>query len=315
MRILHLDAGRELRGGQRQLLLLAQGLTRRGHAQTILARAESPLYSESLRLGFRTLPMSRAALAAAQPAADLVHAHDAQAHKLAVLCRPGPPLIVSRRVAFPVRRNPLSRWKYRTAARYLAVSGFVRSELIRAGVASEKIAVVYDGVPLSDRPPWTARERLVVAPATSDRQKGTELAVTACRLAGVELKLSERLEKDLPRASLFLYLTYSEGLGSAILLAMARGTPVVASRIGGIPEIVEHDRTGLLVENSLPAVAASLRNVFEDPDAARQRVEAAYRQVCERFTDDIMVCRTEQEYRVAMGIETAAEPRPAAETR
>ena len=60
--------------------------------------------------------------------------------------------------------------------------------------------------------------------------------------------------------------------GSALLVAMARGVPVVASAVGGIPEIVEHGRTGLLVENQPEDVAAMVLSVLTLPqyvDVAR----------------------------------------------
>ena len=59
-----------------------------------------------------------------QEHADIVHAHDARAHTLAAIAARAP-FVVSRRVAFPVKRSLLSQWKYRQAKRYLAVSQFV----------------------------------------------------------------------------------------------------------------------------------------------------------------------------------------------
>ena len=69
---------------------------------------------------------------------------------------------------------------------------------------------------------------------------------------------------DLKQADSFVYLTEAEGLGSAILLAMAYGVPVVASRIGGIPEIVEHGVTGLLADNRVEDVSSEIRRLTSD---------------------------------------------------
>lgn len=300
MRILHIDTGRELRGGQRQVLLLARGLAERGHRQAILARRPGPLYAESLTRGFETVALGAAALAAEARRADLIHAHTAHAHTLAVLAACDRPLVVSRRVAFPVAAGALSRWKYQRATRFLAVSEFVQRQLLAAGIAAEKISVVHDGVEVSGPPEMGPRSRVVVAPATGDAQKGSALAAEACRAAGVEVKFSSLLERDLAGAALFLYLSYSEGLGSAILLAMARGTPVVASRVGGIPEVIEHERTGLLVENRIPGVAAAIHSVLDDSDSALRRAAAAYEDLLARFTDAIMVAQTEQAYQLAI---------------
>jgi len=297
MRIVHLDAGRELRGGQRQVLLLASGLARRGHSQVILARAEGPLYEEAARRGLPLLPLKAATLAQEARRADVVHAHDARAHTLAALAPAGAPLVVARRVAFPAPGGMLSRWKYGRASLLLAVSEFVKGQLIAGGIDVSRIRVIPDGAEPDGRPPRQPQTGLVVAPETRDPRKGSDLAAEACRLAGVELKFSARLEEDLPRAALFLYLSRSEGLGSAILLAMAHRTPVVASAVGGIPEIVEPERTGLLVENTPEAASAAIRRALASPEWAAGLAAAAHERLLACFTDHLMVERTEQAYR------------------
>jgi len=296
MRIVHLDLGGELRGGQRQVLLLARGLGERGHGQVLLAPAGSPLLGESLRLGLGARPAGWAALALEARAADLVHAHDARAHTMAVLAAPDRPVVVSRRVAFPVREGLLSRWKYRRAARFLAVSEFVKGRLLEAGVEAARISVVYDGVEMAPPQRPASRSRLVIAPASADPGKGSALAQESCRRAGIELRLSNELERDLAEAALLLYLSECEGLGSAILLAMARGVPVLASRVGGIPELIEHRRTGLLVDNDAEVVAAELSWMLANLDYAAALAVAARAQIPARFSDAIMVAQTEQAY-------------------
>ncbi len=291
MRILHLDTGRTMRGGQYQALLLMEGLQERGHSQILLARP--PLLG---RRPGRPIGVSNLLRAAAD--ADLIHAHDARAHTLAALWRPRKPLVVSRRVAFDVKHGVFSRWKYSRPRRFLAVSKYVAGQLRRAGVAESAIDVVYDAVHTpaeghtAERPPGR-----VVAPYSDDPLKEGALLEAAARRAGLPLHLSTDLAVDLPSASMFAYLSASEGLGSAVLLAMAHRVPVVASRVGGIPEVVEHERTGLLVRNDAAEIADALRRFERNPDLARDCAERAYQQVLERFTDDIMVARTERIYR------------------
>ena len=309
MRIVHLDTGREMRGGQHQALLLARGLAARGHEQLILARREGGLLEASTAASIKTRPIGATAVARFARGADLLHAHDARSHTLAVVAAGECPVVVSRRVAFPVHTGALSRWKYQRAARYLAVSEFVKRQLEAAGVADERIAVVYDGVEIGPMPEPRAGRRLVVAPATSDPAKGSALAAAAGGEAGVEVRFSGDLQKDLAEAAVLLYLSYSEGLGSAILLAMARGVPVIASAVGGIPEVVEHGRTGLLVENQATEVAAALRDVRDNPEAAAARAAAAYEEVSHRFSATAMVTRTEEAYRLAVGQAVAGRAR------
>jgi glycosyltransferase involved in cell wall biosynthesis len=76
---------------------------------------------------------------------------------------------------------------------------------------------------------------------SNDPLKGAGLLQTAASAAGAQVVFSEELATDLATADVFVYLSESEGLGSAILLAMAQGVPVVASNVGGIPELVEHE--------------------------------------------------------------------------
>jgi len=242
MRVLHLDSGREMRGGQWQVLRLIEGLAAAGVESTLLVREGSPLWAMAQKRGLQVeaIGLARAALLSRRH--DLVHAHDARSHTLAVLALASP-LVVSRRVAFPIR----SRWKYGRVRRYLAVSEFVREALMAGGVPAEEIEVVYDGVPILD----PAEGEAIIAPANAqDPEKGEALAREAALLAGVELQFSIDLERDLRHASLFVYLTRSEGLGSGVLLAMSAGVPVIASNVGGLREVVRHGENGLLVENT-----------------------------------------------------------------
>ena len=121
--------------------------------------------------------------------------------------------------------------------------------------------------------------------------------IEAARLASVPLQFSDNLERDLREASLFVYITHSEGLGSAVLLAMSAGLPVVTSDTGGLREVIRDRVDGLLVENSAAAIAAAIQEVVERPDFARQLGCEARRTVEARFTCDLMVRRTMQVYR------------------
>jgi alpha-maltose-1-phosphate synthase len=71
----------------------------------------------------------------------------------------------------------------------------------------------------------------------------------------------------------------------------------VASKVGGLPEIIEHGRTGLLVENDPGAIAAAIRQLIDDREFAQRLGAAARRRVVEDFTVDLMVRRTMEVYR------------------
>src|SRR5579864_6490559 len=190
MRVLMLDSGVTMRGGQWQGLRLADGLAQRGHGVTLLTPDRSPCFEHAQKMGLDPKALTAAAVRRISRQVDLTHAHDARSHTLAALLSAAP-VIVSRRVSFPVHGG-LSRWKYGRARHFIAVSNHVKGALMAGGVRAEKISVVYDGVPLLS--PAAATERIVM-PASQDPQKGTALALEAARLAGVSPQLSTDLER------------------------------------------------------------------------------------------------------------------------
>lgn len=288
MRVLQVDAGREMRGGQWQALRLAAGLRQRSIDAPLLAREGSPLLHAAKREGLEVEPLTFYRLSRLSRECDLVHVHDARAHTLAAMVC-GSRFVVSRRVAFPIG----SSWKYARPRHFLAVSQHVKGVLEHGGVPGEKITVIYDGVPAPRSP---ATGDAVVIPASNDPRKGSALAVEACRAAGVEPLLSHDLESDLMRASVLVYLTESEGLGSAALLAMAAGVPVVASRTGGLTEVVEHGVTGLQVENDRDSVAAAIRELITDATRRKAMGLRARQIATQRFTLEQMIAGTADVY-------------------
>ncbi|MEU1010784.1 glycogen synthase [Streptomyces sp. NPDC005890] len=108
----------------------------------------------------------------------------------------------------------------------------------------------------------------------------------------------------LPRAEVVQLLTHAaafacpsvyEPLGIVNLEAMACGTPVVASRVGGIPEVVDDGRTGLLVDvddDFESALGRALDTVLGDPAAARRMGEAGRERAVREFGWDAVARRT-----------------------
>ncbi|HEY3414240.1 MAG TPA: glycosyltransferase family 4 protein [Armatimonadota bacterium] len=88
-----------------------------------------------------------------------------------------------------------------------------------------------------------------------------------------------------------------ESFSLTLLEAMAARTPVVASRVGGTPEMVTHGETGILVEPDSPeSLGAGLASALDGPEVCRY-VEAADKMVRERFTVKRMVDDIETQYR------------------
>jgi glycosyltransferase involved in cell wall biosynthesis len=90
----------------------------------------------------------------------------------------------------------------------------------------------------------------------------------------------------------------TEGLGVVLLEAMNHAAPVIASRVGGIPDIVEDGVSGLLVPpGDVAALAAGLQRVLDSPDLARRLGEAGRRRLHERFSWEAITARWEAVYR------------------
>ncbi|MFA5038251.1 MAG: glycosyltransferase family 4 protein [Candidatus Omnitrophota bacterium] len=95
----------------------------------------------------------------------------------------------------------------------------------------------------------------------------------------------------------FVMPSLQEGLGISILEAQAQGVPVVASRVGGIPTVIEDGATGLLVPPQDPrSLAQAVEKFLDEPDWASGVVRKARLHVTERFSLDIMAEKTYKVY-------------------
>lgn len=206
--VLHVDTGREWRGGQSQVYWLMEGLGRSGWRPVLAAPENAPLARRARGAGMEVRPMTaRGDLDAfalgrlttlcrsIRPA--VVHAHTARAHALAVTAARLAGVsarVVTRRTELGVRPHWFSRAKYRSGvSRYLAISRRVAESLIAGGVDPARVTVVYSGVPaagpagdpVADR--LEARRRLGlpaggfvgVFVGALTREKGADLALEA----------------------------------------------------------------------------------------------------------------------------------------
>ncbi len=94
-------------------------------------------------------------------------------------------------------------------------------------------------------------------------------------------------------ASLLLMTSKKEGLGTAILEAFYHKLPVVATKAGGIPEIVRHKKTGMLASvSSANEAAAHVEAVLTQPQLASLLAENGYHLVSEKFKSSTMAMET-----------------------
>lgn len=162
---LHVDTARTWRGGQNQVLVTVLGLRGLGHRTALVAHPNGELRrraAEGLEL-VPLAPRSEMDLAAAWKLArvirhlrpDVVHAHDPHGVAMSALAlsmttgKRTPPLVAARRVDFRLRRNALSRWKYRQVDLFICASEAIRQMLLADGIAPARATTVHEGIDLA----------------------------------------------------------------------------------------------------------------------------------------------------------------------
>ena len=234
-----------------------------------------------------------------------------------------------------------TRTKIMTAPvkRVIAISEFVKEQLVKAGVAEQKIVVRYLGIDnerfkpsRSARDEFTERydvrpEELILSTVSYLRPfKNPQVLVHGCRelknrkvparlfvagdgemLPGLK-ELSKKLDvedyihwlgnvvdpKHLLQASdLFLLASTGEAFGLVLTEAMACGVPVVGTRSGSLPEVVEEGKTGLLVPpHDAEGMAGAIEVLSKDASLRRVMADNCVERVREHFTVQEAVSRT-----------------------
>lgn len=215
--------------------------------------------------------------------------------------------------------NPLGRalvgLVLKNADAVVAVSGFLKARAQELGAKAEKVWVIHGGVELPGKVVARRSGRILFV-GSLVRQKGVDVLLRAfqrvrqqlpqaelvivgegserrkleelCRNLGLDDVRFEGARDELGEyysSSRVLALpSRSEGFGLVALEAMAHALPVVASRTGGIPEVVSHGETGILVEGENPeALAEALIAVLSD-DALWHRLSVQARKRASAFS-------------------------------
>ena len=149
----------------------------------------------------------------------------------------------------------------------------------------------------------TPEARLLVV---GDGSLGGEFKQQVKQLGTEDSVIFTGFRKDVPDVlaslDLFVMPSISEGLGTAILEAGAARLPIIASRVGGIPDIIEDGRTGLLTEPHDPkSILEALRRLRDDRDLARKLAENARAHVETEFSPEQLVAKTERCYEEVLG--------------
>lgn len=135
---------------------------------------------------------------------------------------------------------------------------------------------------------------------------GTGPLLEELRQLAEALRIHERVRflgarQDVPEClaalDLFAFPSLNEGMGRALIEAMAMGLPVVATRVGGIPDIVTDGETGVLVPaRDDGALAGALIGLLREPHRMRKMGSAAKQSVDHRFDVPFMVGSIERLY-------------------
>lgn len=112
----------------------------------------------------------------------------------------------------------------------------------------------------------------------------------------------EDVERALAGMDCFVLPSLNEGMGRALLEAMAAGLPVIASRVGGIPALIDDEHNGLLVPaGDSCALAAALRRILSDPSWASMLGQNAMQSIGTGYGVPAMVQAIESVYRKRAG--------------
>jgi len=158
MKILFVDLEREWRGGQSQALLTIVGLRKNGHEVILVAPGGAPLAERAakagisvrrvLQLGMRLWASLAIRSLLKQMQFDLVHVNEPHALTAAWIARAHHklPMVLSRRIGFPLKKTWIARARYGALTHFLANCDDVRGSLLQSGVNPARISIVNEGV-------------------------------------------------------------------------------------------------------------------------------------------------------------------------
>jgi len=262
---------------------------------------------------------------------DLIHVHEGRAIYWAYLQskRYKIPYIVTRRIDNPFKAKLLSRLAYQGATAIVGLSQAILSQIETSYPQQHKVLIPSSPVvyPVDSENAAIIKQRfsgkfIVIQASNLLMHKGHQTTIEVARRLekkepniqfvflgdGEQMKALQAQADQLSNitfmgkqtnmgdwfnvADLFIHPSYSEGLGSVILEAMQEGVPVVASNAGGIPDIVQNNITGLLVEaRQIEPLADAIASMKNNEQLRETCINGARQMLC-RFNID----QTSQQY-------------------
>lgn len=216
---------------------------------------------------------------------------------------------------------------------YLCCSNFVADQIAKGGFPIERIHTLYNFADLPDAPPKTDAGEYVAYIGRISPEKGLDVLIAAARISGLPVKIAgdplpmPELQQSLPgnvefvgslkrdqipaflgRARMLVVPSiWFEAFGIVCAEAMAYRLPVIASAMGGLPEVVDHGVTGLCVKPSDPEeFAAAITSLWNDPARAARMGELGRAKALREYTPDVYYRRLTSAYRSVMNPQPAS---------
>ena len=236
---------------------------------------------------------------------NIIHAHETKGTQFALMANLffKTPYIVTRRVIFPIKKIWFNRLLYKRAYRVVVLSTAIKEEILKSFKLSniEIIPSSYDDAVANEKLVKNIKEhfknKFLIGNigALVDSDKGQTLIIKAAKElqkykdihflfvgSGKDEKLFKDMAKDLTNVTfigfvdnvvdyvkaldLFLFPSKAEGLGSILLDVMKNEVPIIASNVGGIPDIIKHRHNGLLVNLEVYDIVDAILKLYKDKE-------------------------------------------------
>lgn len=272
---------------------------------------------------------------------DIIHAHDAKGVHWAYLYKllRKVPYLITRRINVPIRDGFSNKLTYAASSAVVGVSESIGKLLINHTCSS--VHLVPDSVSgdfLNSDFSIAVREKyadyFIVghAGALVDSDKGQKIIISAARILKeryptiiffmfgsgrdeYELKLlssdmesiywfgfKKNILDYLGSLDIFVFPSRNEGLGSILLDVMKLNVPIVATNVGGIPDIIKDHKTGLLIQpNSPKALAEAIEALYLDADLRKKLVSGA-EEFVKNYSPEVMAGKYLSLYKKVIGM-------------
>jgi len=357
MRIVHVSSENSWRGGEQQLIYLHEELLKDKIDSLIICAKYSPVHNYCLEknlpyvaITFRSPYNIKTVLnyikAVKRFSPYLIHLHSSKSHTLAIIASffgLKIPLVLSRRVDFPIKRNKFSKYKYNhpLIKKIICVSDEIKKITSPDIKNKNKLITIYSGVDLRKytktknsnflRDRYKLKENNILigntsaladhkdyftfvdtaeiiskkqkevvffiigdGPLREDIEEYIELKnLKNIILTGFIIEIIEALSS----LDIFLFTSKTEGLGTSVLDALGCGVPVVATKAGGVPEMIESNKNGLLTNIQAPEeLAKSIELLIKEEDL-RNRFKEEGKKTIQNFSKEKTASETSKIYK------------------